>query len=65
MKYPHIKSQQGERTDINQERYDDDTIEIAHEPGRMTPEQERQDEFDEPSETIRNAPPIDRKGKHV
>ena len=65
MKYPNIKPQQGEQTDINQRRYDEDTIEIANEPGRMTPAQERQDEFDDPGETVRNAPATDRKGKHV
>ena len=65
MKYPNIKPQQGEQADINQRRYDDDTIEIANEPGRMTPAQEQQDEFDEPTEAVRNAPATDRKGKHV
>ena len=65
MRYPNIKPQQGEQTDINQRRYDDDTIEIANEPGRMVHAQEGQDEFDDPGAAIREERESRRKGKPV
>ena len=65
MKYPNIKRQQGEQEDVNQRRYDDDTIEIDVGTNQMTRTQEGQDEYDDPTEIVRNDPDSSRKGDHV
>lgn len=65
MKYPNIKPQQGGQEDVNQRRYDDDTIEIDVGTNQMTRTQEGQDEYDDPTEIVRNDPDSSRKGDHV
>lgn len=66
MKSPNAKPHQIEQeVDANQRSFDDDTIEIDVGINQMTRTQEGQDEYDDPTEIIRNDPDFSRKGEHL
>ena len=66
MSIPKTEIPQSEQLDENERRHSDATTEdAAVDTTQTTPAQEAQDEFDDPTESVRNDPQHNRKGEHV
>lgn len=66
MSIPKSEIPQSEHLDENEQRHSDATIvDGAVDTTQTTRAQEAQDEFDDPTESVRNDPQHNRKGEHV